>query len=49
MQIYRFCRVFRTLPYPGGVLNQPKGAISRLEAVMQANDRWQEEESKKDK
>lgn len=48
MGIYRLCRVFRCLPYPGGVLNQPKSAILRLEAVMEANDRWQEEESKKE-
>jgi len=46
MQIYRVCRVFRALPYPGGVLNQPKYAINRLLAIGEANDKYQEEQLK---
>lgn len=48
MGVYRLCRVFRSLPYPGGVMNQPRAAIERLEAIMDANDRWQEHESKQE-
>lgn len=43
------CRVFRSLPYPGGVMNQPKGAVNRLLAIMDANDRIDEEKMKEPK
>jgi len=38
--------VFRALPYPGGVLNQPKHAINRLLAVGDAHDKFESEELK---
>ena len=47
MGIYKMCRTFRALPYEGGVLNQPKHAVNRLLAIMAADDRINEEESKK--
>lgn len=43
MTIYRMCRVFRALPYEGGVLNQPKSAINRLLAIGDAHDRFESE------
>lgn len=43
------CRVFRALPYPGGVMNQPKGAVSRLLAIMEANDRIDDEQMEETK
>lgn len=46
MQIYRICKTFRALPYPGGALNQPRHAINRLLAIDDANDRYREEQLK---
>lgn len=46
MEIYRVCKLFRALPYDGGVMNQPRFAINRLLAVAEATDRWQEDLSK---
>lgn len=44
MSVYKLCKTFRALPYPGGVMNQPKAAVERLLAIMEANDKIQEEQ-----
>jgi hypothetical protein len=42
LKIGRLCKEFGCLPWAGGLLQQPKGAVLRLEAVMDASARYEE-------
>lgn len=40
-------REFRALPYPGGLIDQPRGAIERLEVVIEVVREFEEEEAER--
>jgi len=42
LRITRLCKEFSILPEPGGLLQQQKGTVMRLEAVLNATARYEE-------
>jgi len=42
LKVGRLCKEFNCLPWAGGLLQQPKGAILRLDAVLSASHRYEE-------
>jgi len=47
LKITRLCKEFGVLPEPGGLLQQRKSTVLRLEAVLNATNRYEELEMKK--
>jgi len=41
LQIGRLCKELNCLPWPGSLMQQPRGTILRLEAVLDASARYE--------